>query len=283
MPTISAGASGSYTFAQHEQALISPTQGEACQIEVRRAGVVIDSRRVTTEKVIGPFDSGDVMTLTAQRGAADYTISTFSNYSANTEAPIPAFIGAWADRPAASSVPVGTQIYITDIPVGGRTAFYAGATVWYPEGGEVVLASSGVAKTAVTGTTSATSQTLMTIPGGILGPNGSLIVEGHYSMTNNANSKTLQISASTGNVRLYGAAATSVGQVVFRATMTNRGSEVQQIVQENTFAGSGGGPGSPHIGAQDTTLDWTLRNLIQLAVGTDTVTLERWAVVARPF
>ena len=75
MPTISAGASGSYTFAQNEQALISPTQGEACQLTVLRSGVVIDSRRVTTEKVIGPFSAGGVMTLTAQRGAVDYTVS----------------------------------------------------------------------------------------------------------------------------------------------------------------------------------------------------------------
>ena len=75
MTTISAGASGSYTFAQNEQALISPAQGEACQLTVLRSGVVIDSRRVTTEKVIGPFSAGDVMTLTAQRGAVDYTVS----------------------------------------------------------------------------------------------------------------------------------------------------------------------------------------------------------------
>jgi hypothetical protein len=84
MTTVSAGASGSYTFAANEQATISPTQGEACEVEVRRAGVLIAGRRVTTELSIGPFDAGDVMQLTAQRGAVDYTISAYAGSHTDT-------------------------------------------------------------------------------------------------------------------------------------------------------------------------------------------------------
>lgn len=84
MTTVSAGASGSYTFAANEQATISPTQGEACEVEVRRAGALIAGRRITTELSIGPFDAGDVMQLTAQRGAVDYTISTYNDTGIDT-------------------------------------------------------------------------------------------------------------------------------------------------------------------------------------------------------
>jgi hypothetical protein len=195
----------------------------------------------------------------------------------------PAYVGAWANRPAPGSVPLGTPIHITDIPAGGRTVFYAGATLWYPQGGEVVLGSSGIALAAVTGTLSSTSQTLMTIPGGLLGPNGSLVVEAHWTVTNNANTKNLQLSSSDGNCRVFSAAATNNGQVTCRATMTNRANETQQIVQENTFAGTGSGPGTPHIGGLNTTVDWTLRSLTTLTNIGDSSTLERWAVVARPF
>ena len=84
MTTVSAGASGSYTFAANEQATISPTQGEACEVEVRRAGALIAGRRITTEMSIGPFDAGDVMQLTAQRGAVDYTISAYAGSHTDT-------------------------------------------------------------------------------------------------------------------------------------------------------------------------------------------------------
>ena len=61
MTSVSACASGSYTFAANEQATISPTQGEACEVEVRRTGALIAGRRITTEMSIGPFAAGDVM------------------------------------------------------------------------------------------------------------------------------------------------------------------------------------------------------------------------------
>lgn len=81
MTTVSAGSSSSYTFAQNEQALVSPAQGEACEVEVRKAGALIAGRRITSEMSFGPFDAGDVMQLTAQRGAVDYTISTYTDLS----------------------------------------------------------------------------------------------------------------------------------------------------------------------------------------------------------
>ena len=56
--------------------------------------------------------------------------------------------GIWANRPNANSVPVGTEIAITDIPgatgnsaLGLRTYFYSDGTYWRPENGAATLAA----------------------------------------------------------------------------------------------------------------------------------------------
>lgn len=75
MTTIAAGASGAYTFSGGETVIVQLDPGEVAELDVlsstgqQRLGGLITSTRA-----IGPFVAGDVMALTAVRGAVDWTI-----------------------------------------------------------------------------------------------------------------------------------------------------------------------------------------------------------------
>lgn len=189
----------------------------------------------------------------------------------------------WANKPVASSANRNMEIFVSDIPVGIGSRFVSNGSMWVPIGGEVVLGQSGVAGADVTGTTSSVTSDLLTIPGGLLGPNGALIIEGAYSMTTNANNKTTQMRFASGPTRVFGATlGASVPAVSFRSVLQNRGSESINTIHYNLASGIGGG-GTFEQSTLNTSVDQVLQSLIQLAVGTDTCKLERWAVVARPF
>lgn len=76
MTTVSAGTTGSYTFAAGEQANISPDADEAAYVVVTRGASQIYAATIRGGETIGPYLSGDVMSLTAQRGDIDYTIDS---------------------------------------------------------------------------------------------------------------------------------------------------------------------------------------------------------------
>src|ERR1051326_3267723 len=76
MTTITAGNSGSYTFSGGETVTVQLDQGETAKLDVlSAAGVQRSSSMITSTRAIGPFAAGDVMTLTAQRGNVDWTLS----------------------------------------------------------------------------------------------------------------------------------------------------------------------------------------------------------------
>ena len=81
MTTVSAGASDTYTFSGSGTVALTVDANEAAQIEVRRSGAVIFSDRASGPRNYGPFLSGDVMTLTAQRAAIDYVVSGYTDLS----------------------------------------------------------------------------------------------------------------------------------------------------------------------------------------------------------
>jgi hypothetical protein len=192
------------------------------------------------------------------------------------------YTGAFAGIPGAATVPLGSVAIVTDTPAGQETIWRAGPTIWRPEGGEVILGQSGVAAAAVTGLVTAVTTDVVVIPGGMLGPNGQLIVEGEFSTTNNANNKTLQIRFESGPVRVFGVTIANTSSLTFRAVMTNRGSLNANRIAYNSTSGLGSA-GTAENTALDTSVAQTLRCLIQLAVGTDSATLERWTVAVRPF
>lgn len=140
-----------------------------------------------------------------------------------------------------------------------------------------VLAQSAVA-TTVTGTTAETVLASVIVPGGLVGPNGSLRITPIWSSTNNGNAKT-------GSVKFGGvshaahalASALSAGSMF---TIRNRGVLNSQITY-------GGAPGtvqtvSNTTSSIDTSVDQVLQITGTLATGTDSLTLEGYTVELDP-
>lgn len=77
MTTVSAGATGTYTFSATGTVDIALTAGDSAGVTITR-GSSISGQTLTSSRNIGPFLSGDVMTITARRGAVTYTINAYT-------------------------------------------------------------------------------------------------------------------------------------------------------------------------------------------------------------
>lgn len=227
-----------------------------------------DTQEKAVDKEIGKTDVADTIVL---QDSVTLSIGCVWN-------------GTWASRPAFGSYPQGTRIFVTDLPPGRGSVFVAGATMWLPESGEVTVGYSNIPGTAITGTTGTVTQDLVTIPGGLLGPNGVLVIEGTISCTTNANNKTLQLRLDSGGtpVRVFGATLNNIPAMSFQAFMWNRGAENSQSIHYNIPAGIGAG-GTFEQTSLNTAVNQTLTFLTVLANAADTARIERWAVKARPF
>ena len=135
--------------------------------------------------------------------------------------------GVWSTRPSATAYAVGTQIYITDIPAGGRTLFYTDGTNWRPINGSVTLfAGAGSASSPLGTLTSVGAAILMTgalsgirIPAGLIVPAKSLMrVCAYWNKTGSASGISCVTTIGTSNSlsdsqtvgQFIGALATSV-------------------------------------------------------------------------
>lgn len=74
MTTVSAGTASTYTFSQGESVTVSPDAGEAAQVIVTCAGVQKAGTVITATRTLGPFNAGDLLSVTALRGDVDYTV-----------------------------------------------------------------------------------------------------------------------------------------------------------------------------------------------------------------
>lgn len=139
----------------------------------------------------------------------------------------------------------------------------------------IILAQSAVAS-SVTGTTAETTLASITIPGGMMGANGVLRIAPIWSLTNNANGKTLQIRLAGTSV--FSAALPSVGGYQGIATVRNRNSATSQLTT------SGGAYGSVFVNTAtiNTAVDQVLTITATLANAADTVTLEGYTVEILP-
>lgn len=79
MPTVAAGSTASYTLPSQQQITLTFDQGERAEWEVRRSGTLVASGSATTTRTIGPFNAGDVLSITASRGAVDYAAASYSS------------------------------------------------------------------------------------------------------------------------------------------------------------------------------------------------------------
>lgn len=142
-----------------------------------------------------------------------------------------------------------------------------------------VLAGSGAASAAVTGTTNETTSATVTIPAGTMRANSALRITLITSQTNNANAKTLRVKlgASTLYSTSVASSASFQGMVVIR----NRNSlSSQACFTGQTGAGISGS--AITTGAVDFSADVSLTITLQLGTGTDSFTLEGYLVEVLP-
>lgn len=189
----------------------------------------------------------------------------------------------WAARPSAVGAANGQWINVTDVGPTGGSLWYSNGTRWLPVGGEVILGQSGVAGTTLTGATGPVYADLCVVPAGLLGPNGQLIVTALWSCTSSANNKTMSIGFSSGATVMYSATVTAVASLSCQATLSNRGGEAANVCHTNVASGLGGSPTTSSATSLDTAAAKTVQSGMTLVNTGESLTLERWAVVARPF
>ena len=147
-----------------------------------------------------------------------------------------------------------------------------------------VLAASSVAVN-LTGSASETVMATISIPGGVIGPNGQLRIRTIWTATNNANNKTRRVrfgaaAAGTGGTLMMGIASASVVSMQHLTQFGNRGVANSQVGAA-TGAGTGGFTESTSACATasiDTGSACEIAITGQLASAGDTLTLESYSV-----
>lgn len=173
----------------------------------------------------------------------------------------------WANKP--SVAPLGQIICVTDIGENG-SLWRGNGTKWVRLNPIKIFSLS--APVSLTGSTSVVTLATITIPAGLMGANGKLKIYPLWSTTNNANVKTLRatFSGSTCTTMASQSVPNNSGLVIIR----NTNNEATQKCSSGLVAGIGSSSGSIASTTIDTTAATTLVISGQLAVGTDTMTLE---------
>ena len=173
----------------------------------------------------------------------------------------------WANKP--SVAPLGQIICVTDIGENG-SLWRGNGTKWVRLNPIKIFSLS--APVSLTGSTSVVTLATITIPAGLLGANGKLKIYPLWLTTNNANVKTLRalFGGSTSTTMTSQSVPNNSGLVIIR----NVNNEAAQKTSSGLVAGIGASSGSIASTTIDTTAATTITITGQLAVGTDTLTLE---------
>lgn len=132
---------------------------------------------------------------------------------------------------------------------------------------------SGIGYTMTGGTTENTLASVL-IPAETLGPLGQILVHTVWSMTNNANLKTMRVKL--GSSVLASITATTSVSAAMISRIANRGGAASQIGMPSGSPGTGASGSAILTSTINTDADATLSITGQLAVGTDTLKLESW-------
>lgn len=114
------------------------------------------------------------------------------------------------------------------------------------------------------------------IPGMLLGPNGGLRVTATFSVTNNANTKTMRVKFAGNSYLNAGVTASSSYRAVVE--IWNRNSQAVQIGGGPASGAEGAGGAAIPASAVDTTIDQNLTFNAFLGNAADTITLESYTV-----
>jgi len=173
----------------------------------------------------------------------------------------------WANKP--SVAPLGQIICVTDVGENG-SLWRGNGTKWVRLNPIKIFSLS--APFPVTNSTSVVTLATITIPAGLMGANGKLKIYPLWSTTNNVNQKTLRaiFSGSTCSTMVSQSVPNNSGLLIIR----NTNSESAQKCSSGLVAGIGSSTGSIASPTVDTSAATTITITGQLAVGTDTMTLE---------
>lgn len=173
----------------------------------------------------------------------------------------------WANKPSAA--PSGQIICVTDVGENG-SLWRGNGTNWVRLNPIKVFSLS--APVSLTVTTLAVNLATITIPAGLLGANGKLKIYPLWATTNNANVKTLRatLGGSTCTTMISQSVPNNSGLVIIR----NTNNEAAQKCSSGLVAGIGSSSGSIASPTVDTSAATNITISGQLAVGTDTLTLE---------
>ena len=177
----------------------------------------------------------------------------------------------WANKP--SVAPLGQIICITDIGENGAL-FRGNGTGWVRM--HSVRYYDLAATVTLTTTIFETELTSVTIKGGLMGGNGKLKIWPLWSMTNNANGKTIKLKID-GNV-FYGNTRILEAQIQFLSIVRNTNSQSVQKISSGITAGLGVTTGVVTSLTVNTSADFTISITGQLANSADTLTLEGFFV-----
>jgi len=173
----------------------------------------------------------------------------------------------WANKP--SVAPSGQIICITDVGENG-SLWRGNGTKWVRLNPIKIFSLS--APVSLTGSTSVVTLATITIPAGLMGANGKLKIYPLWATTNNANVKTLRATfgGSVCSTMTSQSVPNNSGLLIIR----NINSESVQKSSSGLVAGIGSSGGSISSPTVDTSAATNITITGQLAVGTDTMTLE---------
>jgi len=130
--------------------------------------------------------------------------------------------------------------------------------------------------TTVTGITTEATLASVTIPGGSVGPRGSIRVHLLCSVNNDASVKTLRVKL--GNTTFASSSLASVATTSGWVHIYQRGVQNSQVCHPSIISSLTSSGAAVVIGAEDLSTDKLLTITGQLADGTDSMTLEAWSV-----
>lgn len=144
-----------------------------------------------------------------------------------------------------------------------------------------MLAQNGAASAAWTGSTATHDFVTLTLPGGALGPNGSMEVQTFWTAPDNANVKTVSIVLDGGAVQSWQLGSNGKAGALMR--IANRNSEASQLItRSNTTSPYGVGTVAHATSTIDTSVDKVLIIRGQLANAADSLTLEGYIIKVFP-
>jgi hypothetical protein len=208
-----------------------------------------------------------------------------SKIEVTSYAPITLYTGAtgyagtysWVNRPNVANYPIGTQILVSDVPqgTGGGTVFTSDTNRWCKYE-MTLLASNNIVAAVWTGNVQTSSAASFTLPGGLLGANGELVIKAKVNSNNSANNHVVQVRLA--NVELGRVSYASLSSATLEVRINNQNSQSSQIGNPSgLFVAGGSSANNSLTSAINTSTDQTVDIAFTLASVGDTLQLMQWS------